>query len=218
MNGITAGTGTLEMAGNIWHFTEKSVLLVPPDLPHTYRFEGLVTKTYAHFRCATTGTMASIPEMQDLGDRYSWYHSSIMECRNWVLIQPGRSLATLWHLLWQLAHGPVGASGPGHHPAVQSLLRYMETHLDSPVNVNVLSRELDISPAHLNRLCQSTFGVSTANLVRRLRLDRAIHLLSHTPTPIAVIAATVGYPDLQHFNKIIRSFTGRSPRQLRKES
>jgi transcriptional regulator GlxA family with amidase domain len=55
------------------------------------------------------------------------------------------------------------------------------------------------------------------HLLRR-RATRAQHLLLTTNLPVKVIAAEVGVPDLQEFNKLIRRHCGHSPRAVRELS
>lgn len=215
MNGISAGSGVLCIENKQILFSKGSVLFIPPNTPHLYHFEGLVTKTWAHFRMPATDQLVPIPEEQNLGARYKWYYSSIQCCKDWVLTEPEHAIASLWLMFWQMKAGPVGGSSPRWHPVVKAFVNYLETHLGSLMDIEPLAKKLDVSPAHLNRLCQSAFGLSTAKYIQRIRLERAVHLLSHTKQSISEIAYLVGYPDLQHFNKLIRSYTGLSPRKLR---
>ena len=49
-------------------------------------------------------------------------------------------------------------------------------------------------------------------------MKRAHHLLTASTLPIASIAATVGIPDLQAFNKACRRTLGAPPRAVREAS
>jgi transcriptional regulator GlxA family with amidase domain len=51
--------------------------------------------------------------------------------------------------------------------------------------------------------------------IRRLRTERARHLLVNSTLPVKAVAVQVGLPDLQQFNKVIRRELGRSPREVR---
>lgn len=215
LNLVSGGSGTLEIDGEAWVFSDRSAVLVPPDRSHTYRFDGPVTKTYAHFRPDPEAVAAPFAVVQPLGERFSWFQATILECRAAVSAEPGRAVSSLWHLLWQLASGPSEGNGPRHHPAIRGLMVHLEASIREPFDLEAIARRLRISPTHLNRLCHAAFGLPTAAFVRRLRLERAVHLLAHTGSPVAEIAASVGIPDLQHFNKLVRRHTGRPPRELR---
>lgn len=51
--------------------------------------------------------------------------------------------------------------------------------------------------------------------IRRRRLERAHHLLRASTLSIPAVAAAVGIPDLQAFNKACRRELGAPPRVLR---
>ena len=216
LNLVSNGSGTLEIGKNRHPFGHRWAVLAPPDTDHLYRFDRPVNKVYAHFRVESGAVAAPFPVAQDLGDRFDWFQTTIFECRSLVAAEPERAMAMLWNLLWQLAAGPAGGSGPRHHPAVKKLMSYLEAHIGEPLDPEVAALHAGCSVTHLNRLCRAAFGLPLATTVRRLRLDRAVHLLSHTSQSIAAIATVVGLPDLQHFNKLIRRHMGKAPRQLRR--
>jgi AraC-like DNA-binding protein len=62
---------------------------------------------------------------------------------------------------------------------------------------------------------KARFGLTTVQLIRKQRLQRAYHLLIHSTMPIKVVAAESGLSDLQQFNKQMRREYGKSPRALR---
>ena len=216
LNLVTGGTGTVEWRGTVHRFGHRWAVFAPPDTDHVYRFDGPVTKTYAHFRAEPGSVTAPFPAVQDLGKSFDWFQATILECRSLVGAEPERSMAVLWNLLWKLAAGPAGGTGPRHHPAVKNLMDYLEKHIAEPLDPEVAALHAGCSVSHLNRLCRAAFGLPLAATVRRLRLDRAVHLLSHTTTPITSVASMVGLPDLQHFNKLMRRHMGKAPRELRR--
>ncbi|MCY7328505.1 MAG: helix-turn-helix transcriptional regulator, partial [Saprospiraceae bacterium] len=76
---------------------------------------------------------------------------------------------------------------------------------------------LSVTPRHLNRLCLAAFAMPLAAYIREQRLTRARHLLVESETPIQEISRLVGYPDLQHFSKLVRQKFGEPPRLLREQ-
>jgi AraC-like DNA-binding protein len=216
VNLISDGEGVLTVFGQEFPFQHGSAVVAPPDVEHRYRFHRPVRKTYAHFRTAPGAVGAPVPVVQDLGGRFTGFQAAILEGRRLVAGEPERATALLWNLLWQLTIGPAGGPGPVHHAVIRALLDHLALELAAPLVPADLARRLDCSPTHLNRLCRAAFGVPLAAYVRRCRIERACHLLAHTTRAVADIAAEVGYPDLQHFNKLLRATTGRSPRALRR--
>ncbi|WP_396667632.1 helix-turn-helix domain-containing protein [Microbacterium sp. R86528] len=54
--------------------------------------------------------------------------------------------------------------------------------------------------------------------MRDRRMATASHLLERTTQPVASIAASVGFSDVQAFNKACRRYLGASPRAVRRET
>lgn len=216
VNLISENAGSIRILGETIPFHPGCAVLAPPDLEHRYAFAGPTRKTYAHFRAAPGSAAVPIPAVQDLGPRFQWFRETILDARRVVEAEPERATAMLWNLLWALSTGPAVGGAPARHPAIRALLDHLAEHLADPVEPLRLARLTGASPTHLNRLCRAAFGLPLAAYIRRCRLERAEHLLTATTGPIAVIAAEVGYPDLQHFNKLVRAATGSAPRDLRR--
>ncbi len=216
LNLASNGEGYLEIGGENYPFGHGTAILAPADIPHVYHFQRPTTKTYAHFRLTSGTVHAPFPVVQDLGERFEWFRMNILSCRGLWSAEPEKAQAVLWNLLWQLTDGPAGGGAPIHHPLIRKLLNHIEKNIAFPLEPASIAAELTCSVTHLNRLCRAAFNLPLASYIRRLRLDRAVHMLSHTSTGIVTIAQEVGLPDLQHFNKLIRSHTGKSPREFRR--
>ena len=78
-----------------------------------------------------------------------------------------------------------------------------------------IAKRAGISHNQLTRLSDQTFGLGVAAYMRKRRLDKAEHLLDRSNLPIKAIAAEMGIPDLQQFNKFMRKETGSSPTKIR---
>lgn len=82
-------------------------------------------------------------------------------------------------------------------------------------SVSELAREVQLSPAHLQRLFKQETGVHISDLLVENRLRRAAHLLSTTEMEIKEIAYLAGY---QHHSSFVRAFQRRyhqSPKEYR---
>jgi transcriptional regulator GlxA family with amidase domain len=94
-------------------------------------------------------------------------------------------------------------------------MHIIECALAEPISVEELARSLDVSYGYISRLFRAETGDSVVAYIRRRRADRAEHLLRHSTMSIASIAASVGIPDLQQFNRLIHQTLGSSPRDVR---
>lgn len=70
----------------------------------------------------------------------------------------------------------------------------MEQHLDAPLTLDSIARELCVSRTRLAAVYKAETGRGVAEDLRRLRMDRASDLLAGTDMPLAEIGRAVGYP------------------------
>jgi transcriptional regulator GlxA family with amidase domain len=105
-----------------------------------------------------------------------------------------------------------GLSG---HPAVAAAIAYIEANLAQPLTIPALARMAGVSHNHLTRLFHAETGLTVIAYIRGRRMARARHLLVSSTLSIPAVAASVGIPDLQAFNKACRRELGGSPRTVR---
>lgn len=73
--------------------------------------------------------------------------------------------------------------------------------------VAAVADECGLSPRHLRRRCQSTFGYGPKTLARILRMQRAL-ALARAGRPFAEVSATAGYADQAHLSRDVRALAG----------
>lgn len=81
-----------------------------------------------------------------------------------------------------------------------------------------LSRELSLDPYHLVKLFGRWVGSPPIAYANERRAERAATLLANTDDPVAVVGATVGWPEPAHFSRRFRAAMGVSPRAFRADS
>lgn len=80
-----------------------------------------------------------------------------------------------------------------------------------------IARRLGITPRYLRKLLQDD-GTSFSNLVRHMRLQKALQMLGdprHITRSISTIAYQVGFSDLSYFNRCFRRQFGVTPTEIR---
>ena len=214
---------TLGVANRSYEITPGTVSLVPPVERIRYVYRGPSTHLYAHLRPSsgeppnsnadreyslqlimTAG--AELPVITDLME------SAIASAP----VSPARTRADIWGVLLRLADR--SRMPPADRPAREHLraaLSYIESRLPEPVSVPEVAAAAGISPGHLARIFSAEVGESVVGYIRRRRIDHARRLLASSTMSIGAIAASVGFEDLQAFNKACRRVTGLSPRRLR---
>ncbi|MEW2568617.1 helix-turn-helix transcriptional regulator [Streptomyces sp. NPDC047070] len=189
--------------------------LVPPGATVRYRYRGRSEHLYAHLRVAAAGEPRTVPVLQDAGAELPMLTGLLLQAVASAPNEPERTRAEIWTALWRIARLAPAAARPGPHPAVTAAMAYIEGRLATPLTVPAVARAAGVSHNHLTRLFRATTGATVVAYIRRRRLDRARHLLRASTLSIPAVAASVGIPDLQAFNKACRRELGASPRALR---
>lgn len=214
-------SGSLEMDGRVFPVRPGHASVEPPNTPLVWRYDmEECPHHYVHFALpeAARSELVEIPVMQDLGASFAEVSEEMERLVGLFASHRARAEIRLWDLLLRLSRpAPTTATTPGDLPfAVQTAIAIVENELRDRLDVSMLCRRIAISPNHLTRLFQRCFGTGVAEWIRQRRVDKARHLLEQSNLPIKAIAAEVGVPDLQRFNKLVRKLTGQAPSALRK--
>lgn len=100
-------------------------------------------------------------------------------------------------------------------PKVQAALIIMERNVENTLSIPELAAAIGVSRRQLERLFLEKTKSSPALAYRRVRLERARHLLLQTKAPLIEIALEVGFENASHFARIFRQTFGQSPTTLR---
>jgi transcriptional regulator GlxA family with amidase domain len=94
-------------------------------------------------------------------------------------------------------------------------MQLMETHLDDPLCMKDVARQIGLSVRQLERLFQRHLNASPNRHYMVLRMTRARKLLSQTELSITDIALACGFTSPSHFSKKYREYFGQSAQQHR---
>lgn len=95
--------------------------------------------------------------------------------------------------------------------------RYVERHLDEPLDPARLASEAALSLHHFHRIFRAQRGESVMALVRRLRLERAARALRASRDTVTTIAFAAGYGSHEAFTRAFVERFGTSPSAYRAE-
>ncbi|MGO8769786.1 GlxA family transcriptional regulator [Mycobacterium sp.] len=98
---------------------------------------------------------------------------------------------------------------------IAALERFVRSRLDETHTLDSLAHWCRLSPRTLARRTRKSIGLSPMQLVQRVRLERALHLLRTTRMPLEEITAAVGLADPATLHRLVKRHTGRSPGALR---
>src|SRR5215470_13020921 len=85
-------------------------------------------------------------------------------------------------------------------------------HLDEPLRLRDLARVALLSPFHFHRVFQALIGSTPADFVKRLRLEKALGLLSQPrPPSLTAIALACGFSSSSDFSRCFKRRFGLPP-------
>jgi YesN/AraC family two-component response regulator len=93
--------------------------------------------------------------------------------------------------------------------------RYLDDHLAEPLWLSEVARHLGVSGSHLRQAFQDATGMTPVGYLRRIRMERAAHLLRTSALGIKEIAEAVAYPSHTCFGRVFRVVYGLSPSEFR---
>jgi AraC-like DNA-binding protein len=109
-------------------------------------------------------------------------------------------------------------SGYKKTPAwAKELKEMIQDHIDTSLTLKELSKNIDIHPSYLSREFSKYFdNLSFGEYIRKLRIEKAIELLSNNQYSLTEIAYLTGFSDQSHFSRIFKIHTGKNPSAYRK--
>lgn len=101
---------------------------------------------------------------------------------------------------------------------IDRIIEYIDTHFtDHNLSLDTISCEFEISPSHVSRSFKDKTGINFVQYIWQKRLDRMIHQLKTTDTPLKDLIQEVGYLDTPNFIRKFKKETGLTPGQYRKQ-
>jgi len=92
---------------------------------------------------------------------------------------------------------------------------HVVSRLGEPLRLVELSRAASLSPFHFHRVFQMLVGVTPAEYVKRLRLDKALFMMSHSRgarrSSLTTIALTCGFSSSSDFSRSFKQRFGVAP-------
>jgi transcriptional regulator GlxA family with amidase domain len=111
-----------------------------------------------------------------------------------------------------LAIGHLGS----RNDEVRAAERFVRAHIAEPIAVSDVARAARASLRTLARRFGESLGMTPLQFIRRVRAERAVHLLQTTKSSVEEIATRVGYTDAVALRRLLRDEMGRSAREIRR--
>lgn len=95
---------------------------------------------------------------------------------------------------------------------VNRAIDHVVQNLDQPLRLEDVARAACFSPFHFHRVFQSLVGETLARFVKRVRLERALHLIAHSPErSLTEIALECGFQSSSDFSRSFKRRFGVPP-------
>jgi AraC family transcriptional regulator len=98
------------------------------------------------------------------------------------------------------------------------VLTFINERISRTVTLSDLAREAGLSAAYFSQRFKSSTGTSPHQYLLQLRVCKAKKLLEASESPVIDIAAECGFQTQQHFARIFRRLTMRTPTEYRRQS
>jgi AraC family transcriptional activator of pobA len=226
--------------GDIEHTsTQPMILVVPPGVPHGFRFAEDVMGDVLSLRIEAldTALAALIARLGAAGQvllRSEAMHfdavAAVIGQLDTVYHSVGADRSDLLAAITQLVlcylaadlrrtRAPASVAAPmqmtPHERQAERFCQRVETHFDKAWSVADYARDLGLSAPHLTRICRRILGAPPNELVRQRRLLEARRLLEYTRLPIAEVAHRSGFRDAAYFSRSFKAMQGMPPQQFR---
>ena len=100
----------------------------------------------------------------------------------------------------------------GLHPALDKAIVYIQSNYKDPLTMHHLSAHACVSPSHLSFLFKRYLGMPFKQVLLRLRIEQAMHILRTQPnTHVTQVCDDVGFCDLSFFVRKFKAIVGVSP-------
>ncbi|BAV06727.1 hypothetical protein SAMN05421788_11666 [Filimonas lacunae] len=123
-------------------------------------------------------------------------------------------------MLLEVFNKYIKKSGANKIPAwAKELKNLIQDQIDTNVSLSLkdVSKDLDIHPSYLSREFSKYFdNLSYGEYIRKIRIERAIELLTNANYSLTEIAYLTGFSDQSHFTRIFKQQTGETQPNIKK--
>lgn len=101
---------------------------------------------------------------------------------------------------------------------IREVLAWLDRHWQESFTMEMLAREMHMSPSGFSRFFKGAMKTGFQKYLTDLRLNRSLHLLTDSSTPIIDIAVGCGFNDYKTYSRLFKNAYGMSPGSYRKSA
>jgi len=102
-----------------------------------------------------------------------------------------------------------------HNDEIEKAIEYMEGNYDKDINLTMVSNYVSMNYSYFSHLFRAKTGVSFVEYLRKIRIHKAMELLSDSRMKISDISEKVGFNRYKHFTRSFVDTVGISPIEFR---
>lgn len=227
---IAQGGGWATLDGKTLALPTGSLVNVPPDHVHSFRFEkdtrGWVTTMADELLdelLVGVGTQRSeldqacvLPSDTFVTQTvHQIWHEFSAQAKARALVLRGLSGVLLGWVARQLDHSSLAETKINDPELVLRFKELIELNFRAHWTVSQYAKALSISPTHLSRLTRSANGSSALRMIEARLMREARRNLAYTNLSISSIAYTLGFTDPAYFSRVFTRDAGISPKAFR---
>jgi AraC-like DNA-binding protein len=229
---------------HIGRYQAPDLVLVPPDMPHTWASTETFELDEPHTAIVIWFSRKWAFQLAELCPEYSVVRRLLQNASTGLAFTPETALQMAGQLPLLLSEVPrtrlhaaldllvriagertthlsknamtVAASMDAEPTQLTRVLNHLHKRFQEPVAVHGLCKVGNISERSLHRLFVKHTGGSVSEYLCKLRIARACMRLAETDLPVSMIAFEVGLANLANFNRQFRRVRGMTPSGYRK--
>lgn len=93
---------------------------------------------------------------------------------------------------------------------------YIRENFSENLTLTKIADEVGVHPVHLARVFKRKYHLTIAEYIRRLRVESACRLLTHSDLKLSEISLETGFNDQSHFTKIFKTLMGKTPSEFKR--
>ncbi|MBR5798940.1 MAG: 2-isopropylmalate synthase [Lachnospiraceae bacterium] len=105
----------------------------------------------------------------------------------------------------------------GREERIVDIMNYLKNHYKD-VTLDELAENFNLSKPYLSKYIKENAGITFQEAVKKARMKKARAMLKESNQTVESIAASVGYENVEHFNRLFKKSYGMTPIQFRRES
>jgi AraC-like DNA-binding protein len=224
----TEGDGRVSINGTPHALTEKQLIVIPADTPHSYwaesdtpwtiywfHFKGEQAGHYTELLKGGSGTLSL--HVQDSETFISLFHQCFDLLTSAAYSVPHQILAmqTAAYAISSVAITPEREDEARQKQYIETAIHLMNMKLEETLTLEEIAQYAQISKQHLNHLFKTAVGFAPIDYYLRLKMRRACQLLDLTTLNIKEVCHTIGFKDPYYFSRLFRKIIGLSPTAYR---